>query len=330
MTWIIIFSAFWNNLISITHEQHHAMSTLPSLPFKVHFSRTIMHPFFILIAALGCSPFPRLQASDDCEPAAIVWESQPHPSVESTKTRSDSISLTDGITLHLNVEDQDVRVTLQNIAETCKRKVLIPDDLKWQTSVNLTNTTWQQAFDILLHQRGYSWTIVDEVIRIYKKPSEPVDPRIQMLPSGKLKVEFRNTRVITILSSIAQAIDLNLVIPPDPNLNGELDIRLTEVDWKQIFQVALSQFGFGYLIEHDIVIVCSLEQIRNAPEESWGFRMKHLDTQAIGMLLTEISGIKKVDVDTTANVVTVTGPPSRLQTIKAIIDKLDRPPHPAN
>jgi type IV pilus assembly protein PilQ len=233
-----------------------------------------------------------------------------------------------GETISLNVDNQEVRVILRNIAELYELNIVIPDELQWRTSVNLRDVTWQQVFDIVLEQKGYSWAEVNGIIRIREGSfdmTQEGDPRVQILPNGNLRIEFRNTAVSDIVAAIARALDLNVVIPPDPALDSVLDLRLSNVNWEQVYQVALTQFGFGYLMESDIVIVRSLEQINSVPDVSRVFQVKYSEAEAMGKLLLAQSGVKNVVTDSRSNVVIVTGNPARFAEIKSLIDTLDRP-----
>jgi type II secretory pathway component GspD/PulD (secretin) len=233
----------------------------------------------------------------------------------------------DGETISLNVDDQEIRVILRNIAELFELNIVIPDDLQGRTSLNLRDVTWQQVFDIVLEEKGYSWSVVNGIIRIRKGgQTEAVeDPRVIVLDNGNLRVEFQNTPVSTILSLIARNLELNVVIPPDEALSNELDLRLSGVSWEQIYTVTLAQFGYGYIDQNGIVLVRSLDQINGVPDVSRVFQIKYSEADAISTLLEEQSGVTRVVTDTRSNVVIVTGNPSRFAEIKALIETLDRP-----
>jgi type IV pilus assembly protein PilQ len=231
-------------------------------------------------------------------------------------------------TISLNVDDQEIRVILRNIAELFELNLVVPDTLQGRTSLNLRDVTWQQVFDIVLEQKGYSWTSENGIIRIRvgaKGGDGEVDERVQQLAGGLLRVEFRATPINSILSLVARALDLNVVIPPDEILASELDLRLTNVTWEQVFAVGLSQFGYGYIQQDGIVIVRSLDAINAVPDISRVFQVKYSEAEEIAALLKDQAGVKRVVTDSRSNVVIVTGNPSRFGEIKALIENLDRP-----
>jgi len=229
--------------------------------------------------------------------------------------------------ISLNVDDQEIRVILRNIAELFELNIVIPDDLTGRTSLNLKDVTWQQVFNIVLEEKGYSWQEVNGIIRIRRGGATEVseDPRVTVLEDDLLRVEFRSTPVTEILSLIAQKVELNVVIPPSEGLLAEIDLRLSGVTWEQVFAVTLGQFGFGYIDQDGIIIVKSLEEINGVPDVSRVFHVKYSEAESIAKLIESQSGVNGVVTDPRSNVVIVTGNPSRFAEIKALIETLDRP-----
>lgn len=231
-------------------------------------------------------------------------------------------------TISLNVDDQEIRIILRNIAELFELNIVIPDTLTGRTSLNLKDVTWQQVFSIVLEEKGFSWSNVNGIIRIRPggNQGEGVeDLRVQVLPNGQLKVAFRSTAIDTILALVADTLDLNVVVPPDEALSNELDLRLSNVTWEQVFTVSLAQFGYGYIDSDGIVMVRTLEQINGVPDVSRVFQVKYSEAETLADLITEQSGVTRVVTDSRSNVIIVTGNPSRFADIKALIETLDRP-----
>lgn len=230
-------------------------------------------------------------------------------------------------TISLNVDDQEIRVILRNIAELFELNIVIPDDLTGRTSLNLKEVTWQQVFNIVLEEKGYSWQEINGIIRIRRggNTESGEDPRVKVVTDGLLQVEFQSTPVTDILSLIAQKVNLNVVIPPNEGLLAEIDLRLSEVTWQQVFSVTLGQFGFGYIDQEGIIIVKSLEEINGVPDVSRVFHVKYSEAESISKLIESQSGVNGVVTDPRSNVVIVTGNPSRFGEIKALIETLDRP-----
>jgi type IV pilus assembly protein PilQ len=265
-------------------------------------------------------------SSADSSPATMA-ASASEDQVEVTPLSSEDVTSTGEETISLNVDDQEIRVILRNIAELFELNIVIPEDLEGRTSLNLRDVTWQQVFNIVLEEKGYSWSEDNGIIRIRQGTQDGAmsDTRVRVLPSGLLKVEFRSTPVNTIISVVAQTLDLNVVVPPDEALQSDLDLRLSEVSWEQVFTVSLAQFGYGYINSDGIVLVRSLEQINGVPDVSRVFQVKYSEAESIAKLLTEQSGVNRVVTDSRSNVVIVTGNPSRFAEIKALIETLDRP-----
>lgn len=230
-------------------------------------------------------------------------------------------------TISLNVDNQEISVILRNIAELFELNIVIPEDLEGTTSLNLRDVTWQQVFDIVLEEKGYSWVDENGIIRVRKggQGEDSRDTRVQVLPTGLLKIDFRSTPVSSIISLVAEKLNLNVVVPPEEALLSELDLRLVDVTWEQVFHVTLAQVGYGYINADGIVLVRSLDQINEVPDVSRVFQVKYSEAESIATLLKEQSGVKRVVTDSRSNVVIVTGNPSRFAEIKALIETLDRP-----
>ena len=250
------------------------------------------------------------------------------PAEISRPTVQSGTSETGEETISLNVDNQEISVILRNIAELFELNIVIPDDLEGSTSLNLRDVTWQQVFDIVLEEKGYSWSEVNGIIRIRRgsqTQGEVSDTRVRVLPTGLLQVDFRATPINNIVSLVAEIMNLNVVLPPEEELMSELDLRLSDVSWEQVLTVTLAQVGYGYINADGIVMVRSLDQINEVPDVSRVFQVKYSEAESIATLLKEQSGVKRVVTDSRSNVVIVTGNPSRFADIKALIETLDRP-----
>lgn len=73
----------------------------------------------------------------------------------------------------------------------------------------------------------------------------------------KLTFDYQNVEFRVALRDIADRCDLNLVIPDA--LHGTTSFKLTDVTWRQAFQVMLQPVGYSYLEDGQIVKILAME-----------------------------------------------------------------------
>ncbi len=132
--------------------------------------------------------------------------------------------------------------------------------------------------------------------------------------------------VRTILRTVADLFDLNLVIPD--TLQGRTSLRLRNVEWSQVFEVVLEPLGFTYVEDRNIILIKSLADLTTEPVDTRVFvinfaRAAELQS-SIGPLVDTAAG-GKMQVDVRSNALVITERPSRLNQIQNIIDRLDNP-----
>ena len=195
--------------------------------------------------------------------------------------------------------------------------------------MNLRDVTWQQIFDIVLGEAGYSWRDEDGIIRIRMGTGESgvaLDPRVTIRSDGLIDVDFRSATVGGIVSAIGRSLDLNVVMKPDPVLDAEMkDFRLKAVTWQQAMNAALNAYSWGYEDNEGVLTIKSLAEINAIPDVSRVFQVKYSEASAIATLLEQQAGVSRVVTDSRSNVIILTGSPARMGELKALIDTLDRP-----
>lgn len=255
--------------------------------------------------------------------AATAPVSAPVESPASTEVRAQNE------TISLNVDNQEIRVILRNIADIYELNIVIPDDLTGTSSLNLRDVTWQQIFDIVLGEAGYSWRDEEGIIRIRMGTGDSnvaLDPRVTIRPDGLIDVDFRSATVGGIVSAIGRSLDLNVVMKPDPILESEMkDFRLKAVTWQQAMNAALNAYQYGYEDNESVLTIKSLADINAVPDVSRVFQVKYSEASSIAVLLEKQAGVTRVVTDSRSNVIIVTGSPARMSELKALIDTLDRP-----
>ncbi len=78
-----------------------------------------------------------------------------------------------------------------------------------------------------------------------------------------LSVDFPDEEIRTILRNVADLFELNLVIPD--TLQGRTSLKLRDVTWRQIFQVALSPIGYTFVEDGNIIKIISQDSLAQEP-----------------------------------------------------------------
>ncbi len=161
------------------------------------------------------------------------------------------------------------------------------------------------------------------------KSAQPPAPTItngkEGTGKGTISVDFPDADIRTILRSVADLFELNLVIPD--TLQGKTTIKLRDVTWRQIFQLVLSPVGYTFVEDGNIIRVVSNESLQQEPTKTRVFILNYArasDIMAtVGSLVDPAAG-GRIVIDARSNALVVTERPSRLDRIKSIIDSLDK------
>jgi type IV pilus assembly protein PilQ len=141
-----------------------------------------------------------------------------------------------------------------------------------------------------------------------------------------LSVDFPDEDIKTILRNVADLFELNLVVPD--TLTGKVTIKLRDVTWRQIFQTVLSPVGYTYVEEGNIIKVVSNDTLQKEPSSTEVFILNNAKAAdikpTIDGLVAGASPDSKIVIDARSNALVITAPPSRMNRIRMIIDKLDK------
>ncbi|MEM7790475.1 MAG: secretin N-terminal domain-containing protein [Verrucomicrobiota bacterium] len=140
-----------------------------------------------------------------------------------------------------------------------------------------------------------------------------------------ITVDFPDEDVRTILRNVADLFDLNLVIPD--TLQGRTSLKLTNVTWRQVFEIVLEQQAFTYIEDRNIIRIKSIEEITTEPVDTRVFvvsfaRAGELESSIKPLIDTAAGG--RIQVDIRSNALVITERPSRMNKIQEIVDRLDK------
>jgi len=146
-----------------------------------------------------------------------------------------------------------------------------------------------------------------------------------MAEEETISVDFPDEEVRTILRNVADLFDLNLVIPD--TLQGRTSVKLRNITWRQVFEVALEPLGFTYVEDRNIIRIKSIAELTTEPVDTRVFVLNYATAEelqnSIAPLIDTAAG-GRVQVDVRSNALVITERPSRMNQIQEIIEKLDK------
>ncbi len=146
-----------------------------------------------------------------------------------------------------------------------------------------------------------------------------------MTEEETISVDFPDEEVRTILRNVADLFDLNVVIPD--TLQGRTSVKLRNITWRQVFEVALEPLGFTYVEDRNIIRIKSIEELTTEPVDTRVFVLNYATAEelqnSIAPLIDTAAG-GRVQVDVRSNALVITERPSRMNQIQEIIEKLDK------
>lgn len=141
-----------------------------------------------------------------------------------------------------------------------------------------------------------------------------------------ISIDYKDTDIREILTEVADEFSLNLVIPD--NLQGKSSIKLSNITWRQIFEVLLEPLGYTYIENRNIIEIKRISQLTTEPVDTRVFLVNYTPASEVSISLSPLIDRKRggaINVDTRSNALVITERPSRMNKIQEIIERLDRP-----
>lgn len=149
---------------------------------------------------------------------------------------------------------------------------------------------------------------------------------ISLDASDLISVDYPNEEIRTVLRNVADLYMLNIVVPE--TLVGTTSIKLRDVTWRQIFSVVLDPVGYTFIEEGPIIKVVSRDALNIEPPITEIFMVNYADAESIAVTLrnlvnSELGGA--VQVDTRSNALIVSERASKMDSIRQVVERLDKP-----
>lgn len=187
-------------------------------------------------------------------------------------------------------------------------------------------------------QPDASPTVTPEIVNIPELAPQlsPEEEVIMQLPQGgapapvfgdeeTISVNYLDEEVATVLRNVALLYDLNLVVPD--SLAGRISLKLSNVTWRQVFEVVLESTGFTYIEEANIIKIRSIEDLAVEPVDTRVFIINFANATEISSSVSPLINTGaggRIQVDNRSNALIITERPSRMNKIQEIIERLDR------
>jgi type IV pilus assembly protein PilQ len=181
------------------------------------------------------------------------------------------------------------------------------------------------------------------------EPPSPVltGPQSQQIVSGQEKkyvghpvsMDFQGVDLRSVLRTFAEISGLNMVI--DPDVQGTVDIVLTDVPWDQALEVILRGNSLDYTVDGTIVRIAKIDTLRKEQDARTQLALSAANAGALAVRTYALSYAKadqaaplvktsvlsprgNVQIDPRTNTLIITDLPARLDTVQQLLGTLDR------
>ncbi len=149
---------------------------------------------------------------------------------------------------------------------------------------------------------------------------------VSMEDEETISVDFPDEDVRTILRSVADLYDLNLVIPD--GLQGRTSVKLNNITWDQVFEVVLEPLGYTFIEDRNIIRVKSILELTAEPVDTRIFIANYARAEELKISvepLVDPAAGGNIQVDVRSNALVIKERPSRMGKIEEVIRGLDQP-----
>jgi type IV pilus assembly protein PilQ len=172
-------------------------------------------------------------------------------------------------------------------------------------------------------------------------------PQSQQISSGDTKkyvghpisMDFQGVDLRSVLRTFAEISGLNMVI--DPDVQGTVDIVLTDVPWDQALEVILRGNALDYTVDGTIVRIARIETLRREQDGRTQLAQSAANAGALAVRTYTLSYAKadqaaplvkssvlsprgNVQIDVRTNTLIITDLPVRLDTVQQLLGTIDR------
>jgi type IV pilus assembly protein PilQ len=154
-----------------------------------------------------------------------------------------------------------------------------------------------------------------------------------------ISMDFQGVDLRSVLRTFAEISGLNMVI--DPDVQGTVDIVLTDVPWDQALSVILNGNQLDYTVDGTIVRIARIETLRREQDARTQLAQSAANAGALAVRTYTLSYAKadqaaplvrsailsprgNVQIDARTNTLIITDLPARLDTVSSLLGTIDR------
>ena len=220
------------------------------------------------------------------------------------------------------------------------KKVTKPEDEfidKWQEKAKATKKT---APVVKTKQS-------QPVVKTIQKLPDPVTPALakkKPLPKKRISLKMSNVEVSVLLRALARAADVNIVL--NEKVSGKSNVNISKAPWDQVFISILRTHGLSYAWQGDIIRIMTADDMDDELRREARMREQMISgvpvTRIVPIKFSEAEKLREnlerflttdkggnpigsILVDQHTNSVIVNALRQDMQTILAIIERLDKP-----
>ena len=150
----------------------------------------------------------------------------------------------------------------------------------------------------------------------------PAGEPVKLTP-GNITMNFKGADIRTVLSYISEVAGVDIVAAPD--VEGTIDLRLTDKPWKVVLDVIVRNYGFAYERDADIIRVVTLNKLKQEEVITQAIVLNYGKAKDVmGSIKKIVSSRGKVRYDDRTNTLIVTDIPTNVYKVAQILEKLDK------
>jgi len=191
---------------------------------------------------------------------------------------------------------------------------------------DLANQAQQPTGSVVISSSGNIYQGMDEYGYDEAAIEDAMAGMTLTVVNGKLSIDASGEDIRNVVRQVADHFSLNIVIPE--TLTGYTTLKLSNVSWKQLFDVMLPPVGFSYVDDNGIILIKSHDELSAEPTETRVFLINYAQAADLSASITPLvdpANGGRIQVDRRSNALVITERPSRFNNIKDIIERLDRP-----
>jgi len=183
-------------------------------------------------------------------------------------------------------------------------------------------------------------------VKAIEKLPDPVKPAVPQkpLPQKRISLKMSNVDVAVLLRALARAADVNIVL--NEKVTGKTNVNISKAPWDQVFLSILRTHGLGYAWQGDIIRIMTADDMDDDLRREAQMREQLITeipiTRIVPVKFSEANKLKEnlekflttdkagtpigsILVDQHTNSVIINALRGDMQTILAIIERLDKP-----